>query len=32
MRIWRIVGGTCYVKEIPPEEAEHPSGDQKDVK
>jgi membrane protein implicated in regulation of membrane protease activity len=27
VKIWRMVGSTCYVKEIPPEEAEHPAVD-----
>jgi membrane protein implicated in regulation of membrane protease activity len=27
VKVWRIVGGTCYVKEIMPEEAEQPAVD-----
>lgn len=27
VKVWRIVGSTCYVKEILPEEAEHPGTD-----
>jgi membrane protein implicated in regulation of membrane protease activity len=30
VKIWRVVGGTCYVKEIHPEEAEHPETDVSD--
>lgn len=30
VKIWRLVGSTCYVKEIMPEEAEQPSVDTKD--
>jgi membrane protein implicated in regulation of membrane protease activity len=29
-KVWRIVGSTCYVKEILPEEAEHPGIDMMD--
>jgi membrane-bound ClpP family serine protease len=31
VKIWRLVGSTCYVKEIMPEEAEHPAVDQSDA-
>jgi len=30
VKIWRVVGSTCYVKEILPEEAEHPPVDMLD--
>jgi len=30
VKIWRLVGSTCYVKEIPPEEAEQPPEDKVD--
>ncbi len=30
VKIWRLVGGTCFVKEILPEEAEQPPVDSKD--
>ena len=31
VKIWRMVGSTCYVKEIMPEEADHPSVDESDT-